>query len=504
MLHLAHVLRGVQSEGAAVVPSLPSAWEALAFTEVVTDSREVVPDALFVALAGARTDGHNFLGDVASLGARGALVRAAVVAERGLELETHIQRPCVVVDVTQEANPLAILSQYNGILHKNIFLLIAVDDPLLALQRLARYHRNQYTLPMVAITGSVGKTSTKEVAAAVLRRRFCTLKNKRSFNSEVTLPVTLLQLTAEHEAAIVEMGMWMPGEIRLLADLARPHIGVVTNIGPSHLERMGSMEAIIRAKAELLEALPPDGVAVLNADDASVAAMASCTQARVLRYGMSPAADVWADAVESHGLSGVSFRAHAGGESVALRLPLPGAHNVSNALAAIAVGLELGVSWEEIQAGLQDETAHIRLRVVPVTHETLSYTILDDTYNASPMSSLAALNLLAECGVPEQRLAVLGDMLELGSWAEEGHRVVGRRVAAVAHHLVTVGPRARWIAEEARQCGMAEEAVTLIERSAEAVPVVKRLVQAGSYVLVKGSRGVEMDQIVAALTTGVQ
>ncbi len=504
MLHLAHVLMGVQLDGMAAPPPLPVVWEDLAFTEAVSDSREVVPDALFVALAGERTDGHNFLGDVASLGARGALVSAAVVAQRRMELETHIQRPCVVIDVTQDTNPLAALLQYDRVLHKHIFLLIAVDDPLRALQRLAQYHRNQFTLPMVAITGSVGKTSTKEVAAAVLRRRFCTLKNKRSFNSEVTLPITLLQLTAEHEAAIVEMGMWMPGEIRFLADLARPHIGVVTNVGPSHLERMGSMEAIVRAKAELVEALPPDGVAILNADDESVAAMGHQTHARVFRYGTSPTADLWADAVESQGLAGVRFRAHYGGDTVDIRLPLPGVHNVSNALAAMAVALELGVSWEEIQAGLHDETAHIRLRVVSVETDARSYTILDDTYNASPISSLAALNLLSECGLPEQRLAVLGDMLELGSHEEEGHRIIGRRVAKVAHHLITVGPRARWIAAEAQQCGMAEDAILQIERSADAVPLVKRLVQNGSYVLVKGSRGVEMDQIVAALITCVQ
>jgi UDP-N-acetylmuramoyl-tripeptide--D-alanyl-D-alanine ligase len=364
----------------------------------------------------------------------------------------------------------------------------------MALQRLAVYHRRQLTPTVVGITGSVGKTSTKEVVAAVLSRRFRTLKTKRSYNSEVTVPTTLLQLTADHAVAVLEMGMWAPGEIRFLAGLARPQIGIVTNVGPSHLERLGSIEAIVNAKAELVESLPSDGVAILNADDERVNAMAGRTAAQVLRYGLTPTADLWADAIESRGLSGIAFRAHYGEEEIYLKLPLSGRHSVHSALAAIAVGLVLGMGWDDIISGLQDETTQLRLFTVPGVGGSQ---IIDDAYNAAPASSLAALTLLGE--LEGRRIAVMGDMLELGSAEEEGHRLVGRRVAEVAHQLICVGPRARWIAEEACLSGMDTNAVLIVEHNTDVVDALHAMLRPGDYVLVKGSRGVAMDQIVAAV-----
>lgn len=485
MLRLSEVLYGVQPRWSRQLPHLPPLWQAVGLGEVVTDSREIEPDRLFLALTGERTDGHNFLADVIARGARGALVtRAAVEARR--EALSGISRPWAIVDpATGEGLHTA---------PPDACLLIAVDDPLMAVQRLAVYHRRQLAPTVVGITGSVGKTSTKEVAAAVLSRRFRTLKSKRSFNSEATLPTSLLRLTPDHQVAVLEMGMWAPGEIRFLADLARPHVGIVTNVGPSHLERMGSLEAIANAKAELPESLPPDGICILNADDPLVAAMAARTSAEVFTYGLAPGATLRAEAVESFGLDGIAFEAHYAGASVALRLPMVGRHSVYTALAAVSAGLALGLSWHEIAEGLRDPEAQPRVNVVAAPG---GVTLIDDSYNAAPASTLAALDLLAD--LPGRKLAVLGDMLELGAAERRGHREVGRRAAEVAEALVTVGPRGAWIAEAAREAGLPAAQIVACATNAEAVAALRPLLREGDHVLVKGSRGMEMEQIVAAL-----
>lgn len=485
MLRLSEVLYGVQPRWSRQLPHLPPPWQAVGLGEVVTDSREAGPDRLFLALAGERTDGHNFLADVIARGARGALVtREAVEARR--EALSGVSRPWAIVDPAtgeglHDAPPDACL-------------LIAVDDPLMAVQRLAVYHRRQLAPTVVGVTGSVGKTSTKEVAAAVLSRRYRTLKSKRSFNSEATLPTTLLRLAGDHQVAVLEMGMWAPGEIRFLADIARPHVGIVTNVGPSHLERMGSLEAIANAKAELPESLPPDGVCILNADDPLVAAMADRTRARVFTYGRSAGADLRAESVEGFGLGGIAFTAHHAGASVALRLPTVGRHSVYAALAAASAGLVLGLSWHEIAEGLSDPEAHPRVNVVAAPG---GVTLIDDTYNAAPSSTLAALDLLAD--LPGRKLAVLGDMLELGSAERRGHHEVGRRAAEVAEALVTVGPRGAWIADAAREAGMPAAQIVACATNEAAVAALRPLLREGDYVLVKGSRGMEMEHIVAAL-----
>jgi UDP-N-acetylmuramoyl-tripeptide--D-alanyl-D-alanine ligase len=308
------------------------------------------------------------------------------------------------------------------------------------------------------------------------------------------LPIALLQLAADHEVAVLEMGTFGPGEITLLTQLARPQIGIVTNVGPSHLERMGSIEVIAQAKGELVQALPADGRAILNIDDPYVRAMAERAAARPFFYGLDPAADLWADQIESHGLEGITFRAHHAGEAVVLKLPLLGRHSVHTALAATAAGLLLDMGWDAIVAGLRDESAQLRLLAVPGVGGA---TLIDDTYNASPTSSLAALNLLAD--LDGRRIVALGDMLELGSFEEEAHRMVGRRVAEVADLLIVVGQRARWIAEEAASCGMPQSCITSATTNQEVIVLLRELMRPGDYVLVKGSRGVVMEGIVAAL-----
>ncbi|MGQ9516041.1 MAG: UDP-N-acetylmuramoyl-tripeptide--D-alanyl-D-alanine ligase [Anaerolineae bacterium] len=439
---------------------------------VVIDSRQAGAGTLFVALKGERDDGHNYVGDAFRNGAMMALV------------DHVVDVPAPVVDLRQPAEAVEL----------SIPCCLLVDNTLEALQRLAAYWRSQFDVRVVGITGSVGKSTTKEMVWSVLRRRFRTLRSEGNYNNEIGLPLTLLRLDDTHERVVLEMGMYALGEIRQLAQIARPVIGVVTNVGPTHLERLGSIERIARAKRELVESLPADGFAVLNKDDPLVCAMAECTPARVFYYGLDPSADVWASDIESRGLEGISFRLHYRGETLHIRIPLLGRHSVHTALAAAAVGLIEGESWEEIVTGLQDTSAHIRLVATPGMNDSI---ILDDTYNASPASSLAALNLLAE--LDGRRIAVLGDMLELGDYEEVGHRKVGLRARDVAAKLIAVGWRARLIAEEALSAGMPAADVYSVDTNQEAIELLRSIVQPGDIILVKGSRGMKMEEIVAAL-----
>jgi UDP-N-acetylmuramoyl-tripeptide--D-alanyl-D-alanine ligase len=500
VFNLAYILTGIQSGDARRGDGLAGPCGHCSFSQVVFDSRDVVQDALFVALAGERTDGHHFLPDVAKRGGRGALVRREELSQRKPALE-DFPRPWVVVDTEQgetsggEAGGGASgRGEHEGEANDRFFF-IAVDDPQAALWRLAAFHRSRFSLDMVGVTGSVGKTSTKECISAMLSQHAHTLKSERSYNTGISIPTTLLNLTTEHRAAVIELGMWAQGEIRELARLVRPNIGVVTNVGLSHLERMGSIEAIAEAKAELVEAIPPDGVAVLNGDDERVNAMARRTSARVVRYGVyADTLDVRAERIESYGLQGIGFRLHYRGETVAVRSPLVGHHNVYTVLAAASVGLVLGVPCQHIIAGLQEDLPYARLRVVQGKAEGGTFTIIDDSYNASPASMLAALNVLDECS--GRHIAVLGDMQELGGLAEESHRVVGKHAALVADVLVCVGSNARWIAEEARYRLPDTHAV---KEGDDAIALVRSLVRPGDVVLVKGSRGLAMERVVDAL-----
>jgi UDP-N-acetylmuramoyl-tripeptide--D-alanyl-D-alanine ligase len=276
---------------------------------------------------------------------------------------------------------------------------------------------------------------------------------------------------------------------------------VVTNVGPVHLERLGAIERIAQAKSELPAALPSaeeDGVAILNRDDPLVWAMAGITRARVFTYGLHNQADLWADEIESAGLEGIHFRCHHAGAVYHIRLPLLGRHSVHTALRASAVGLVEGLSWEEIVHGLQDVRGQLRLMVVPGLREA---TLIDDTYNASPDSSLAALNLLRDIANNSHRaIAVLGEMKELGTYEQAGHRLVGGRAAQVVDKLVTVGRRARWIAEEALAVGMTTTDVYPVETNTDAIGILQGLIRPGDVVLIKGSRAAGMETIVDALS----
>jgi UDP-N-acetylmuramoyl-tripeptide--D-alanyl-D-alanine ligase len=353
----------------------------------------------------------------------------------------------------------------------------------------------------VGITGSIAKTSTKEAVAPVLARRFVTLRTEGNQNNEVGMPLTVLRMGPQHGAAVLEMGMYVGGEIRDLAGIGRPSIGVVTAVQPVHLSRIGSLDAIEDAKAELVEALPPAGAggfAVLNGDDPRVRRMASRTSARVLGYGFAPDAEVRAESVESRGLAGMRFRLStwAGRRDVAI--PAPGRLAVHNALAAAAVGLAAGMTLDDIVPGLGEVPA--------IPHRTAviragGVVIVDDTYNASPGSMRAALELLA--GLPGRRVAVLGEMLELGALHDAGHRSGGEAARDLADLVVVVdgqaGGGAAGIVQGALAAGMPEGRVLPVGDAVGALEILERRLEAGDVVLVKASRGIALERVVDGL-----
>jgi len=445
-----------------------------AISDAIIDSRLATPGSLFVAIKGENTDGHDHLSEAFELGAMLALI------------DRDVDPAFRVVDLTQKA----------GIEALDLPLCLRVKNTVEALQAVAKFWREQLDLRVIGITGSVGKSTTKELVAEVLQQRYRTHKNEGNLNNEIGLPLSLLKITSDDDRAVLEMGFYVPGEIALLGEIAKPQVGVVTNISEVHLERAGTMEAIAKGKGELVESLPaaPEGVAILNIDDPVVRGMAERTKARVFYYGLKQEADLWASDIEGLGLEGVRFVFHHVGETFRVRIPLLGRHSVHTALRAAAVGLIEGLSWPQILSGLTETPTQLRLVAVDGPGGSL---ILDDTYNAAPASVLAALNLLEE--LDGRRIAVLGDMLELGEFEERGHRMVGARAAEVARHLVTVGERARWIGEEALRAGLPEAVLTTLENSDQAVEFLRGEVGSGDVVLIKGSRAIRMDKIVSEL-----
>jgi UDP-N-acetylmuramoyl-tripeptide--D-alanyl-D-alanine ligase len=427
------------------------------FTGVVIDSRQARPGDLFVALPGQQHDGHDFITDAVARGARG------VIAERPpAELPAEVS-------------------------------FFQVRNSLSALQRLAASCRTKLRVKVIAITGSVGKTTCKELTAAVLGRHYRVLKSEGNLNTEVGLPLTILRLESAHERVVVEMGTYAQGDIELLCRIARPQVGVVLNVAPVHLERLGSLEAIADAKAELVEGLPPDGLTILNGDDPRVVAMAMRSRARSLLFGTSRECAVHGSLLSSNGLDGFSFRLTCGEESADISVPLPGRHHLHNALAAAAVGLAEGLSLQEVADALARAEMPPRLSIFQGPRGS---TILDDTYNASPPSMLAALDLLAE--LPGRRLALLGDMLELGAHEEVGHRLVGERAAETTDVLYTLGERARIIGEAAQKAGHSN--VCYLPSKEEAVTTLRRTLAEGDYLLVKASRAMALERLVEELT----
>lgn len=453
------------------------AWAQERVTGAVVDSRQASQGCLFVAVPGERGDGHDFVHHAFDQGAKLAFIQKDLTSQFRV-LDLRIKTKGKIQEVFEAP------------------FCIRVDDTVVALQETARFWRQKLEPRVIGITGSVGKSTTKEVTAEVLNQRYRTLKNPGNLNNEIGLPLTLLSLDEGHQRAILEMGFYVPGEIAFLCDLAQPQVGVVTNVGTVHAERAGSQEAIAIGKSELVQALPPspEGIAILNYDDSMVRDMASKTEARILYYGLDSRAEMWADAVEGLGLDGIRFRLHYRGETHYMKVPLIGRHSVHTVLRAAAIGIVEGLTWQEIVDGLRSGRAQLRLVAVQSPSGAL---ILDDTYNASPQSTFSALNLLNE--LEGHKIAVLGDMLELGQYELHGHKMVGVRAAEVVDELITVGERALIIAKTARQTGLPIKAVTEFEDSEQATAFLVNRLGKNDVVLVKGSHAMRMDRIVAAL-----
>jgi len=450
---------------------------SLQINEGAVDSRQVKPGGLFVALPGENVDGHEYIADAFKRGAMCALI------------QKDIPLPFPVFDLrSSPIDPASPLPEPPFCLR--------VNNSLEALQKTAAYWRQQLDVRVIGITGSVGKSTTKELVAEVLSQRYPTVKNPGNLNNEIGLPLSLLQVKPGHNHAVLEMGFYVPGEIEFLCSIARPHVGVVTNIGTVHAERAGTKEDIARGKSELVQNLPPapEGVAILNYDDPYVLPMAEKTQAQVFTYGLDPRADLWADGIVGMGLEGIRLQLHYQNEVLLLRVPLIGRHSVHTVLRAVAVGLVENLTWQEIINGMQQ--SHMQLRLVVVKAESGAL-ILDDTYNASPESTMAALNLLED--MEGHKVAILGDMLELGIYEQSGHEMVGSRAAQICDVLYTVGPRALYIAQAARRSGLSDSQIHSFESTAQVIDAVQNQFTSGDIILIKGSHGMHMDQIVSAM-----
>jgi len=433
------------------------------------DTRTIRPGDLFVAIRGDRFDGHQFVGLALSRGAVGALV-----------VDSY--------DVTK-------LSRTRNS-KRRVPLILAVQDPLSTYQRLAAYHRNKFRIPVVAVTGSNGKTTTKEMVASVLANRWKILKTEGNLNNRLGVPQTLFRLHHRHQGAVIEMGVDNVGQTTSLCEIARPTVGIITNIGPDHLEFFGSMDVSAQAKAELLDRLPDDGAAILNADDPYYGYLASRARCRVVSFGFSTKGDVRATHVESTGRNGTTFRLHLPGKarSTAVQIRVQGAHNVSNALAAGAVGTVMGLSGTLIAQGLSEfRPAAMRSQIV-ISH---GVKLIIDCYNANPASMKAAVELLAQAGENRRTIAVLGDMLELGPNAVHMHEEVGEVVARLGiNQLVACGSLGRGLARGAKQAGMDPSRIVQVADAQAAADAAKMIVKPGDVVLVKASRGMQLERVV--------
>lgn len=415
------------------------------------DSRTIRPGELFFAVKGEKLDGHDYVGQALEKGAIAAVVEQARMTQADVAL-------------------------------------LRVPDTLLALQQLATAVRRLWGRPLLGVTGSTGKTTTKEAIAHVLSSRFCVHKSEGNLNNHFGLPLMLLKLRPEHEIAVVEMGMSHAGEIAALAKIAQPEIGIVTNVAPVHLEFFDSIAGIARAKYELIESLPPNGTAILNADDEYVSQFGRDFKGKVVGYGLAPSAIVRAENIESHGQQGSTFEVVVGGRRALVTLPLLGRHNVYNALAAIAVGLESGLTLSEAAAALDSlKAADKRGQVVQVGN----ITVINDCYNCNPTALRAMADALANMPAA-RRIVVAGEMLELGPSGEELHSECGRYVASKKIDLLLgVRGQAKSMVEAAKQAGMRAEFVDTPEAAGQ---WLARETRDGDVVLMKASRGVKLER----------
>ncbi len=447
-------------------------WTKQPIRHISLDTRTLRRGDLFLAIQGDRFDGHDFVAMALSRGAVGAIV-----------IDSY--------DVTR-------LSLKRG-MRRGVPFILGVRDPLWSYQQLAAYHRSKFRIPVVAVTGSNGKTTTKEMVASVMAQRCKILKTEGNLNNRLGVPQTLFRLNNRHQGAVIELGVDNLGQTTSLCEIARPTIGIITNIGPDHLEFFGNMDASAQAKAELLDSLPAEGTVILNADDSYYDYLAARARCRVVSFGFSEKADVRATNIKSNRRNGTIFHLQLPGKMrpTIVHLRVQGAHNVMNALAAGAIGAVLGLPGTVIAQGLSRfRPAAMRSQIL-VSH---GVKLIIDCYNANPASMKAAVELLAQAGENQRTIAVLGDMLELGSNAAHMHEEVGGVVAGHGiDRLVACGILGRSLARGAKQGGLDRAHIVEVADAQAAVDAVKAIVKPGDVVLIKASRGMRLELVVDAL-----
>ena len=430
------------------------------------DSRTLRPGEAFIAIKGPNHDGHDFV--------RAALDRGAAIA---IVDETH--RMTLPVEI-----------------HKNV---IGVLNTFEALNRLALYARRSWGRALVGVTGSTGKTTTKEMLAALLTTRYNVLKSEGNLNNEYGLPLSLLRLKAEHEVAVVEMAMAHQGELAKLCAVAEPNIGLVTNVAPVHLEFFSSVEEIAEAKRELIRGLAAPAIAVLNADDPFVNRFDAAFTGKVFRFGIENPADVRAEKIDDRGCAGTAFDLVIGSKRARVQLPLPGSHNVANALAAFAVASLLKVE--------PAEAADVLARFQPTSLRgqllrfAAGFTVVNDAYNSNPRALTAMAEALSRTPDARRRILVAGEMKELGATSAELHRQVGEQIAALGNidFLVGVNGVSRHLVEGARAAGMSSESCRFFDKKDSAADWLAGFVAEGDWVVLKASRGVALETVLETL-----
>jgi UDP-N-acetylmuramoyl-tripeptide--D-alanyl-D-alanine ligase len=420
------------------------------------DSRSIKAGDMFIALRGENFDGHDFIDKAIEHGA------VLVITEKDL-------KGC-------------------GIPY------ILVEDSLKALQEIARHYRSKFHIPFVAVTGSSGKTTTKDMIASVLSQKYSVLKTEGNLNNAIGLPLMLLRLKHSHEIAVLEMGMNTPGEIRLLADIVRHHVAVISNVGTAHIEYLGSRENILKAKLEIFTYFNKDSIAVINGDNDMLAGFDS-DKFGILRYGLEDSNDIIASSIEEKGEEGIDFYVEICGAKESFTVPIPGIHNVYNALSAISVARLFGLKPEEIRKGLINfKPSKNRMDIINTTG---GIRIINDVYNANPDSMRAAMNVLQSFSNAGRKVLITADMLELGEASEKEHYRIGEYAAELGIDMIaSVGNFSRAVIRGAEACGVDGGKLFAFTTKEEAAPVILELLQPGDTVLVKGSRGMKMEYVV--------
>jgi len=437
---------------------------AKVFRGVSINSRTIEEEELFVCIQGEKFDGHNFLGEAIKKGAAGII----------LSSPSHLSE-----DMISKGNsPFVIQSQ----------------NTLRALQELASYQRTRFPFQVVAVTGTNGKSTTKEMIASIIETKYKTLKTLGNLNNHIGLPLTLLARKPEHEVGVLEMGMSAAGEIKRLAEIAKPDIGIITNISAGHLEQLKTIKDVQAAKGELFESLDEEGTAIVNADDPLVLELVKSLRIKKITYGIEQPADVQASNIQNKGSRGFTFTAKIFNQTISVNLSQIGYCNIYNALAALATGHSLGISGKDMNRGLEN------YQQIPQRNEQIHYegvTLINDSYNANPQSMREALKTLSEFNIQGKRFLIIGDMLELGPLSESAHHELGQEITlSNVDHLVTVGPLASLVAESAKKNSRHPLQIGKFNTHAEAVNYLLRNVKKGDCLLIKGSRGAKMENVI--------